>query len=436
MRLKDIFILYSYLFLISIALLYFYIIGFQEEINLNWEDYKCKPYIAPIAGYVKTDKNKDPLTLSMETFEDCMIQLLIPTVSDNINTQISPSLGIFGKAINKGTDAVQSVFRVLITSLRKLFTSIMSILIGVVSSSLQPFAKILISVQTISKRIVAIMTGIIYTLVTAVKLQESIFNYMIKILEIIGKISLGISFIFPPAGILFHMIKTGTKGFIRFCFHPLSIIHLKNTFKSAKDIQCGDILEDGSIVTTTFKLKTQHKPLVKIGKIVCTHDHKVKNHLSENWIHAATHHKSKNVLLDTDYLICWNTTTGRFKQDNVIYADYEDGELQDNIEGIKSCILLPVYRNNKYVMTPICDIQIGDIIGYNRAIVQGICKTKAKLDDIVNGYFGINTKINGKLVETDILNENRDDDILYQFITDKKTIDCKHWSFENYENDI
>ena len=436
MRLKDIFILYSYLFLISISLLYFYIIGFQEEINLNWESYKCKPYIAPIAGYVKTDKNKDPITLSMETFEDCMIQLLIPTVSDNINTQLSPSLGIFGKAINKGTDAVQSVFRVLITSLRKLFSSILSILIGIISSSLQPFAKILISVQTISKRIVAIMTGIIYTLVTAVKLQESIFNYMIKILEIIGKISLGISFIFPPAGILFHMIKTGTKGFIRFCFHPLSIIHLKNTFKNAKDIQCGDILEDGSIVTTTFKLKTQHKQLVRIGKIICTHDHKVKNNHSDTWINAQAHHKSANVSLDTDYLICWNTTTGYFKQDNIIFADYEDGNVQGNIEGIKSCVLLPVYKNNKYVMTPICNIHIGDIIGYNNAIVQGICKTKAKSTDIINQYFGKNTKISGNIIESDISNNDKNDDILYQFITDKITIDCKHWSFENYENDI
>lgn len=433
MRLKDIFILYSYLFLVSIALIYFYIIGFQEEINLNWEKYKCKPYIAPIAGYIKTDKTKDPLTLSMETFDDCMVQLLLPTVSTNINSQLGPSLGIFNKAIGKGTDAVQSVFRVLLTSVRKLFTSLMRLFIGVVSSTLQPFAKMLISIQTISKRIVAIMTGIIYTLVTAVKLQESIFNYMIKVLEIIGKISLGISFIFPPAGVLFHMIKTGTKGFIRFCFHPSSLIALKGGVSTANDIESGDILEDGSIVTTVFKLKTQNKALVQIGSIICTYDHKVKDD-NGVWINAGEHKYAIPTKLKSDYLVCWNTMAGQFKQDDVIFADYEDGKLQEhNIEGMKSYVEIPVKRNNIFTPVSINRLKIGNVIGHNNATILGICKTKYKQHQIKEKHFGKNTIFRGNITKP---SNNNDDGFLYTVITDKKIIDCGQWSFENYENDI
>lgn len=443
MRFKDIFILYIYFLILAIGLSYFYVIGFQEEINLNWGDYRCKPYVMPFAAFIKKDIPKDAITFSFENFEDCMIKTLTPTIANNINEQIGPSLNAMNGVIKTGTDGVQSVYRVYVNMVRRLFAATMNIIIGMFGSSITSFSKVIITVQTLSKKIVGLTTTLMYTMISGLKLQESIFEYMKQVTKTIGNIALGISFIFPPAAALFHMIKKETRGFIRFCFHPQSVIKLKENAKAAKHIKCGDVLEDGNVITHTFILKSQSKPMVRLGNIICTHDHLVMND-GGVFVNASQHKYADSTTLESDYLVCWRTETGRFKQGSITFADYEDGIPQtgigfDNKEGLISTVYIPTWNSQDRIeWKPVNQIRLNDVVGFNKCVVCGIVKQLYDDEYDLNPtkVYGKATKIHKSKESPTFLKVKEEKDCyLYSFITNTKVINCGEWGFENYETE-
>ena len=211
----------------------------------------------------------------------------------------------------------------------------------------------------------------------------------------------------------------------------------------AKYIRPGHMLEKMEYVTYTFKLKNLYKDFVKINNIILTEEHKVYDSLNNKYIKSRHHPLSIKIKPNkTDNIVCWNTLTGNFKQNNISYQDYEGKSLNTN-EGVCGNIMIPCINSNiKY--KKIKDISIDDIIGYNNAKVYGIvihkCCSQKIRTFIINNYkyqCGKDTlikNINNEriILEDDWKGYNSDIEYniylepptyyLYSFITDKEHI--------------
>jgi len=93
-----------------------------------------------------------------------------------------------------------------------------------------------------------------------------------------------------------------------YCFHPDTILKLKNgKHKKVPDIQCGDLLSDGSTITATMKINAQCSIMYDFNGVIVTGSHRVKDG-DGNWIPVSKHHDSVCLgTLPISYVYCFNT---------------------------------------------------------------------------------------------------------------------------------
>ena len=449
MNYKDVFILYIYYAIIFIIFLYTILHSSISYINSNWNKYKCNPIIMPMAGYIKYNID-NPTDFTEKNFEDCTTNTLLELSESSINLSLNPALDSFNNTLFTMNDSINSVYLLVLQRFRMMVQSTLQTLGGQFNIINQSIGSLGLRTKIMVKRLASVIITIAYSFASIIKTQEAAFNYGKKIAKIISIAGLfipgvNVALIGPikKSGILGSK-KKGKKGLFNFCFHPSSYINLANDKQIlAKYIRPGHMLEHMGYVTYTFKLKNIYKDFVKLKNIILTEDHKVYNEKNKKYMKSKYHPLSKKIHPDnTDYIVCWNTLTGNFIQNNILYQDYE-GKCQNNNEGLCGNIMIPcINSNNKY--KKIKDIYIDDLIGYNNAKVYGIVIHKCSSNKIrtlkINNYkyqCGKDTiikNINNEhvILEDDWKGYNSDIEYninidkptyyLYSFITDKEHI--------------
>jgi hypothetical protein len=118
------------------------------------------------------------------------------------------------------------------------------------------------------------------------------------------------------------------------CFHPNTHIKLLNgTIKSIKDVDLGDILEDGSIVESVMKIdnKSNPVPLYVIKKtgvdeqdIFVTGSHLVFDETANNFIKVENYSKASPTNSEPEWFSCLITSNHKIQIGNEIFWDWED----------------------------------------------------------------------------------------------------------------
>lgn len=119
------------------------------------------------------------------------------------------------------------------------------------------------------------------------------------------------------------------------CFHPDTKIKLRNGMvKYIKDIDLGDILEDGSIVEITLKIdnKKEHISLYKIKNvgvngedIYVTGSHLVYDSYTNLFIPVQNYSKSEiSSDFHSDWFVCLITSSHNIKIGSELFWDWED----------------------------------------------------------------------------------------------------------------
>jgi hypothetical protein len=429
--------------------------AYIDEINEKWDDYKCNPVIMPVAGYIKKDA-PNPIEFTNKNFEDCATILMTPIAESGVNMPVKPVLGVFGDVLGSLNDSVFSVFGVLVHRFRMMMMTVllsMSNTFNTVSSKTQSTG---FRIQYIMKRIGGIMTTIVYKLASLVKLQEASYNYSLNLTKIILGIGLAVGLFNTPVMIFTtSMIALLKLDGIKFCFHPESIVTLINGQKiRAKNVTPGHILENGELITFSFKLKPQGKKFFtyknRSSKFIVTEDHKVYDKLFQRYVNAEDHpHMVQYNCEEPEYLVCWNTSYGFFEQESVIYQDYEGKPLVNQAEGLDGDALVPIWIENQYISHKKAKyIQLGDVIGLNKTEVLGLVKTRIEINQkmfIKHGnekiYMGKDSEViipdcdtKNYIIEGDLLSPKKQSPYLYTFITDKGEIEIKSGIiFKDYE---
>jgi len=195
--------------------------------------------------------------------------------------------------------------RAMFYKIRTFFSTIFQTIFGVFLNLIIEFQKIQIGIKDLIGKLIGVMVTLMYTIDGSLKTMQSAWNG-------------------PPG----QMVQALGK-----CFHPETKLKLKNgNVVIMKDINLGDVLEDGSIVESTLRIDNTKNP-VKMYKIkggvnnediYVTGSHLVFDKQSKQFINVDKY--SKAILTDIipSWFSCLITSNHKIVIGNETFWDWED----------------------------------------------------------------------------------------------------------------
>lgn len=226
--------------IISLGIFLYYnfdsINGGVKNIKQNWNDYRCKPYIIPIAGLIGPTG-----TSTTDNFMDCSNT----QITGLFNTLMAPFLNIIDLIINIIRQLVNNInsIREIINYIRE---SIVTFAEDIYSDMYDVFTRVATLYNDFSKAMYNIFLTFYYVLQG---LQNSYYT---------------ISSIFS----LFNPLLS------LFCFDEYTKVRLTDgSIKCIKDIKNGDLLEDYAIVEGVLKLSTKGVDMYEYKGVIVSGEH-------------------------------------------------------------------------------------------------------------------------------------------------------------------
>ncbi len=277
-------------FAIYIAGVFYY--SQVSEIKANWPLYRCNPMYMPLA-----DNMEENFTYCIQTMQSGFMGHLLQPL-----TFITNSIGsMMGGFMND----IQSI-RGMFNKIRTQFSNIIQSIFGVFLNLIIEFQKITISIKDLIGKTIGIMVSLMYVMDGSIKTMNSTWNG-------------------PPG----QMVKALGK-----CFYPNTKVKLQDgTVKQMKDINLGDILENGSIVEAVMMIDNKREPvsLYRIPNegvggtdIFVTGKHLVFDKKTQRLIKVENYSNAINSKIEIDWFSCLITSDHKIQIGNELFWDWED----------------------------------------------------------------------------------------------------------------
>ena len=284
------FIYVNLAFAIYVGAIFYY--SQVAQIKAQWPLYRCNPMYMPLADNM--EENFVYCVQSMQT--NFMGYLLQPL------TFITSSLGgVLGGFMGEIND-----IRAMFDKIRTFISDTIQSIFGVFLNLVIEFQRITMGIKDLIGKTIGVMVSLMYIMDGSIKTMNSTWNG-------------------PPG----QMVRTLGK-----CFHPSTNVQLQNgNIKSMKDIDLGDILEDGAIVESVMKIdnKRDRAPLyiirnggVRSADIYVTGSHLVYDDTIKNFIKVENYAGAETSILETDWFSCLITSNHRIKIGQHLFWDWED----------------------------------------------------------------------------------------------------------------
>jgi len=277
-------------FAIYIAGVFYY--SQVAEIKANWPLYRCNPMYMPLA-----DNLEENFTYCVQSMQTNYMGYLLEPITFVTNS-LGTMLGGFMEEINN--------IRAMFNKIRTFFSNIIQSVFGVFLNLVIEFQRITIGIKDLIGKTIGIMVSFMYILDGSLKTMNSTWNG-------------------PPG----QMVRALGK-----CFHPNTNVKLKDgSMKCMKDIDLGDVLEDGSIVESVLKIdnKREQVPLYVLPNvgvngedIYITGSHLVFDNTINKFINVEYYSKSELSDEKTDWFSCLITNTHKIPIGAEVFWDWED----------------------------------------------------------------------------------------------------------------
>ena len=209
--------------------------------------------------------------------------------------------GLLGGFIGEIND-----IRAMFNKIRTFLTDTIQSIFGVFLNLVIEFQRITMGIKDLIGKTIGVMVSLMYIMDGSIKTMNSTWNG-------------------PPG----QLVRTLGK-----CFHPNTNVQLQNgNIKAMKDIDLGDILEDGAIVESVMKIdnKRDRAPLyiirnggVRSADIYVTGSHLVYDDTIKNFIKVENYVGAETAILETDWFSCLITSNHRIKIGQHLFWDWED----------------------------------------------------------------------------------------------------------------
>jgi hypothetical protein len=277
-------------FVLYIAGVFYY--GQMAQIKANWPLYRCNPMYMYLADDIESN-----FVYCIQNMQTGFMGYLLQPLT-YVTSSISGMLGGFLGEIN--------MVRAMFDKIRTFMTSTIQSVFGVFLNLVIEFQRITIAIKDLIGKTIGTMVSLMYILSGSSTTMNSTWNG-------------------PPG----QMIRALGK-----CFDPETSVKLKNgTIKAMKNIDLGDILENGSIVESVMKIDNKQNPIplyvingegVNKEDIYVTGSHLVLNNDTKQFIKTKDYFKA--VLSDkkTEWFSCLITSDHRVQIGNETFWDWED----------------------------------------------------------------------------------------------------------------
>ena len=284
------FIYVNLAFAIYVGAIFYY--SQVAQIKAQWPLYRCNPMYMPLADNM--EENFVYCVQSMQT--NFMGHLLQPL------TFITSSLGgVLGGFVGEIND-----IRAMFDKIRTFISDTIQSIFGVFLNLVIEFQRITMGIKDLIGKTIGVMVSLMYIMDGSIKTMNSTWNG-------------------PPG----QLARTLGK-----CFHPGTNVQLQNgNIKAMKDIDLGDILEDGAIVESVMKIDNtrDRAPLyiirnggVRSADIYVTGSHLVYDDAIKKFIKVENYSKAEIAILEADWFSCLITSNHRIKIGQQLFWDWED----------------------------------------------------------------------------------------------------------------
>jgi len=285
-------------FAIYIAGIFYY--NQLANIKANWPLYRCNPLYMGLADNVEQN-----FVYCVQTMQSNFMGYLLQPLTF-ITGSLTSMMGGF-------TEDIQNI-RAMFNKIRTFFSSIIQKVFGVFLNLIIEFQKIIIGIRDLIGKTIGIMVTLLYTMDGSILTMQSTWNG-------------------PPGQLVRALGK---------CFNPDTNIKLKDgTIKKIKNVELGDILENGSIVESTMQIdnRNNNEKLYKIEgtginneDIYVTGSHLVFDKSSNSFKEVKNYSKAKICKYNNcNYYSCLITSDHKIKIGSEIFWDWEDHFIKINI---------------------------------------------------------------------------------------------------------
>lgn len=286
-------------FALYIAGVFYY--GQMAKIKADWPLYRCNPMYMALADNIE------------ENFVYC-IQNMQSGLMGHLLQPLTFVTGSLTSMMGGFANDIQGI-RAMFDKIRTFFSSIIQSIFGVFLNLVIEFQKITISIKDLIGKTIGIMVSFMYIMDGSMKTMNSTWNG-------------------PPG----QMIRALGK-----CFYPFTNIKLKNgSVKYMKDLNLGDVLEDGSIVESVLKINNRENEKFYVIKCGDGHDtyvtgsHLVYDPELSKFVEVKNYKNATKTLLSYDWFSCIITDTHHIKICDEIFWDWEDHFVKMNPEFFSS----------------------------------------------------------------------------------------------------
>lgn len=329
---------------------FFQAIQKREALVNDWTNQRCNPKYIPFAGFINAPDGKTAFEYTGENFQHCMQSILV-NISGNILKPIEFLLaGVtnFFSMLSGTINQIRTVLSVLRDNIANFVQEILHrLLITVI-----PLQSIMIKVMDMFKKIQGIMMSSLYTMLGAYLTLKSLMGAMMELvirvlvimtIVIVGLWAAGPAFwtaasvasigylgiSIPLALVLYFMsdvlhIKTSAIPKLRRCFDDCTLIKMYDgTFKKISDVEPGQLMENGTKITSKFKVDASNLKMYKLHDIIVSETHIVK--YNGQWIQIGDHPDAiKEIIYNKQFLYCLNTNSKEITINGIVFSDWDE----------------------------------------------------------------------------------------------------------------
>jgi hypothetical protein len=287
-----------------------YYLSSVQEIKDNWPLYRCNPMYMPLSDNLNED-----FTYCVQNITTSFMGYLLQPL-----TFITSTLSQLGANFTVQIDNIRAMFNKIRVFIQNIFQSIFGVFLNIIIE----FQKIIIGMKDMVGKTIGILVTLMYVLDGSIKTMNSAWK--------------------GPSG---QLVRALGK-----CFHPLTKIKLQNgNIVAIKDVNLGDVLQNGSIVYSTMtidniernNLVNNDSPLRKeklfaiknkgVNKetILVTGTHLVFDKRRNKFVEVKNYADATLSNISTDYLCCLITSDHKIRIGDELFWDWEDHFIKKNL---------------------------------------------------------------------------------------------------------
>lgn len=335
------------LLIFFVAWSYYYVKGSMKSIKANWPNERCKPSVLPFAGMINAPSDANKMEYTEKNFGHCT-QSVLTTITSDLNKSLNYATSLVHNVYADIEKALQNL-RNLSSRMREDATSFTDKVYNRILNVLTSVQYLVIKIRAIINKTTGVMTTSLLTTFGAYLGLQSMLGAFVKIIIIVLIIIAAFVMImwavlaFPPAiagtavfvavavplGIIMDHLKhiidlTGDHIPSKpACFDKNTIIPTKKGFIMIKNIQPGDILLDGSVVTGIFELSAIGLDMYNYNGVVVSGSHIIRT--NDGDINVRDHPNSIRRHNYTGRVVyCLNTSSKLIRIGKTNFLDWDE----------------------------------------------------------------------------------------------------------------